>query len=203
MTPTTGIDQVTIFTARVEVRDPDGDAVSVTASSICPSPKDSPVNLNGGVGFVSLKADGQCGARLAFTASDAKGATARAEVSAERRGLGGTFRLALGEDFYSQPNYSIVLTQSGTLVTGTLSDYPRSGIMDLQTPGSIDESGDFQLRFRVQTDPEEFVLVGQVVGSTTYSLADVLIATGRIVKGRHAGRAFKIWQPGLFLAPGS
>ena len=132
MTPTLGIDQVTTFTARVEVKDPDGDPVSVTLLSLWQFPKGTPVELNGGVGVVSFKTIDRCGPVLTFTATDSKGATARAEASAEHRGLAGTFRLTIGDDFYSQPYYAITLAQSGTGATGTLSDYPRTGVMDLR-----------------------------------------------------------------------
>jgi hypothetical protein len=203
ITPSIGIDQVTTFTARVEVKDPDGDPVMVTLTSICPFQKDTPVELNGGVGVVSIKPVEKCGPTLSFTATDRKGATARADVAAEHRGLTGSFRLVIGDGFYTEPRYSITLAQSGTLVTGTLSDYPRSGVMDLQTPGSIDENGRFQLRFRVQTDPEEFVLSGELIASNEISLGDRVMATGRVVSGRHAGRAFTIWVPAYALSPGS
>ena len=61
MTPTLGIDQVTTFTARVEVKDPDGDPVSVTLLSLWQFPKGTPVELNGGVGVVSFKTIDGCG----------------------------------------------------------------------------------------------------------------------------------------------
>jgi Big-like domain-containing protein len=203
ITPSVGIDQVTTFTARVEVKDPDGDPVAVTLTSLCPFQKDTPVELNGGVGIVSFKPVEKCGPTLSFTATDSKGATARADVSAEHRGLTGSFRLVIGDDFYSEPRYAITLAQSGTLVTGTLSDYPRSGVMDLQTPGSIDENGRFRLRFRVQTDTDEFVLSGELIAAIQISFGDVAIATGQVVSGRHAGRRFKIWVPAYALAPRS
>ena len=201
ITPSIGIDQVTTFTARVEVTDPDGDLVMLTLTSLCPFQKDTPVELNGGVGVVSVKPVEKCGPRLSFMATDSKGATARADVSAEHRGLTGSFRLVIGDGFYSEPHYSTTLTQSGTLVTGTLSDYPRSGVMDSQTPGSIDENGRFRLRFRVQTDPEEFVLSGELIASNEISLGDRVMATGHVVSGRHAGRAFTIWVPAYALSP--
>ena len=203
MTPTLGIDQVTTFTARVEVKDPDGDPVSVTLLSLCQFPKDTPVELSGGVGVVSFKTIDRCGPVLTFTATDSKGATARAEASAEHRGLAGTFRLTIGDGFYSEPYYAITLAQSGTVVTGTLSDYPRTGVMDLQTPGTVDENGRFRLRFRVQTDTDEFVLSGELIASTGISFGDVAIARGQVVSGRHAGRPFRIWVPAYALAPGS
>jgi hypothetical protein len=186
--------------ARVEVKDPDGDPVSVTLSSLCPFPKDTPVELNSGVGVVSFKTIDKCGPVLTFTATDSKGATARAEASAEHRGLAGTFRLTIGDDFYSQPYYSITLAQSGTVVTGTLSDYPRTGVMDLQTPGTVDENGRLRLRFRVQTDSDEFVLAGQLIASARLSIGDIAIATGQVVSGRHAGRPFKIGLPAYALS---
>ena len=203
ITPSIGIDQVTTFTARVEVKDPDGDPVVVALTSICPFQKDTPVELNGGVGVVSFKPVEKCGPTLSFVATDSKGATARADVSAEHRGLTGSFRLVIGQGFYSEPHYSITLAQAGTLVTGTISDYPRSGVMDLQTPGSIDENGGFRLRFRVQTDPEEFVLAGELITSNEVSLGDRMMATGHVVSGRHAGRAFTIWVAAYALSPGS
>jgi hypothetical protein len=173
--------------------------VSVTLSALCQFPKDTPVELNGGVGVVFFETNDKCGPVLAFAATDSKGATARAEASAEHRGLAGTFRLTIGDDFYSQPYYSITLAQSGTVVTGTLSDYPRTGVTDLQTPGTVDENGRFRLRFRVQT---EFVLAGQLTASMRVSFGDIAIATGQVVSGRHAGRPFKIWLPAYALAPG-
>jgi hypothetical protein len=167
-----------------------------------PVSKDTPVELNDGVGAVSFKTVGRCGPVLTFTATDSKGATAGAEASAERRGLGGSFRLTIGDDFYGQPYYSITLAQSGTVLTGTLSDYPRTGVMDLQSPGTVDEDGRFRLRFRVQTDTDEFVLSGQSIASMGISLGDMAIATGQVVSGRHAGRRFKICVPAYALAPG-
>ena len=71
----------------------------------------------------------------------------------------------------------------------------------LPTPGSIDENGRFRLRFRVQTDPEEFVLSGELIASNEISLGDRVMATGRVVSGRHAGRAFTIWVPAYALSP--
>jgi hypothetical protein len=203
MTPTLGIDHVTTFTARVEVKDPDGDPVSVTLRSLCQFPTDTPVELNGGVGVVSFKTIDRCAPRLTFTATDSKGASAPAEASAERRGLAGTFRLAIGDDVYGPPYYFISLAQSGPVVTGTLRDDGRTGVMDLQTPGTVDENGRFRLRFRVQTDTDEFVLSGELIASTGIYFGDVAIATGQVVSGRHAGRRFRIWQPAYALAPGS
>lgn len=111
ITPPSGIDHLTTFSARVEVTDPDREEVALTVWG-CDFPKDTPVVLNGGAAVLSFKTNWQCGS-LVLAATDARGASTRTQASAEHMGLGGRFRLVIGEGFYGSPFFMLNLVQSG------------------------------------------------------------------------------------------
>ena len=136
-TPTSGIDQLTTFTARIDVRDPDNDRVALTVWAPCRSLNDTPLVLNDGVAVLSFVSDWKCSGFM-FTAIDARGASTRVFPEPDHRGLDGPFRIVLGEDFYSRPVFFTTLTQSRTAVTGTVHG-ERSGTIDPGDPGTIDE----------------------------------------------------------------
>jgi hypothetical protein len=198
ITPATGIDELTTFTARIEVKDPDGDRVSLTASRGCDNLTDTAVDLSGGVGLVSFKSRWNCGPWLTLTATDARGSSTRAQAAAEHKGLGGPLRLVLGDDFYSQPVFWMTLTQSATIVTGTIHDIGHTGTTDPQDPGTIDDEGRFRVRFRIQGDPDDLILAGQLIAPRGGLLDDTVIAVGQVVGKRHAGRAFKLWHEAVY-----
>ena len=143
---------------------------------------------------ITFKSTWKCGAFLQFTATDARGLTARADASASHRGLGGPLRLALGEDFYSQPTFWTTLTQAGGAVTGTINDGWHRGGVDPQDPGIVDEEGRFRVRYRIESDPDDLIIAGQLIAPRGGPLETNVIAVGQVVGRRHAGRAFRLWH---------
>ena len=201
ITPATGIDELTTFTARVEVKDPDGDRVSLTAFGLCGVyPKDTPLELTGGVAVITFKSTWRCGAFLRFTATDARGLSTATEASASNRGLGGPLRLALGEDFYAQPTFWTTLTQTGGAVTGTINDGWHRGEVDPREPGTVDEQGRFRVRYRLEGDPDDLIIAGELIAPRGSTMERNVIAVGQVVGQRHTGRAFRLWHEGSYSA---
>jgi len=87
ITPTSGIDQLTTFNVRVEVRDPDGD--QVTLKLIGCFLDDVPAVLDNGVANLSFKTNEKCGLEMIATATDSKWARTRATLPYRHIGLGG------------------------------------------------------------------------------------------------------------------
>ena len=195
ITPDTGIDDLTTFTARVEVKDADGDRVTLTASGLCDTfPRDTPIELNAGVALITFKTTWKCGPSLRLTATDTRGSSTSKDVSATHKGLGGNLKLVLGQGFYDQPTYWVNLTHTGTAVTGTIRDSFNGGAIDPQEPGTVDEAGRFRLRFKFPSDPDDLVIAGQLTAPRGGLLETNVIASGQVVGRRHGGRIFQLWH---------
>ena len=193
VSPAFGIDEVTTFTLRAEVRDPDGDPVAARLIG-CPFGQDVPLTLENGVATLSFKSSRSCQSTLTIAASDGRGGSAQTTIPFEHTALRGPFRLVMGDNFYDQPFFYLMLEQNGGLVTGTLRDTrDHSGITDPQEPGVVDASGRFTLRFKVPSEGD-LVVTGQVTSAETNLFKDVTVGTGSIVQGLYAGRTFKLWR---------
>jgi hypothetical protein len=194
VSPQSGIDGWTTYTVEVRVTDPDSDPVALLYRRCNIVPEDTPLQLNNGVGRLSFKADSRCGALVTLTGVDARGASTRIFASAEHMGLGGSFRLVIGEGVYTQPHFYITLTQSDASVTGTIRDGDKQGAIDAAEPGHIEEDGQFRLRFKIPSEPADLILSGRVMRPLGGPFGDTMIASGHVVGGRYTGRVFQIWQ---------
>jgi hypothetical protein len=194
VTPPSGIDHLTTFTARVEVSDADGDQVALTVWG-CDFPKDTPVVLQGGAAVLSFKTAWRTCGSLVLTATDVRGASTRAQALVEHMGLGGRFRLVIGEGFYSKPYFFLDLDQSEHRVTGTIVDnHEHPGSTDPHEPGTIDEEGRFRLRFKIRSEPDDLMLAGQLIAPRKGPFADNVVGVGRVIGRRYAGRTFQLWN---------
>lgn len=211
--PALGIDEVTTFTLRVEVADPEGDPVSLTMSG-CPVSINArgdvvdfgqphPVTLRDGAATISFTATSQCPSAITLRATDSRGATTETAVSFAHTRVGGYYRLVLGDDFDGHPYFIVDLHQTGAAITGTIHQPAhvggRNGRIDPNRPGSIDAAG----RFRVAFDIASFGALsirGQVVSADDLQqLAnDVLVGSGSVIDGPYAGRSFTLWREAAF-----
>ena len=197
VTPSWGVDDLTTFTARVEVLDPDLDRVTLSASG-CGSSGETPVPVAGGVALLSFRTSWRCGSFVA-TATDERGATTRSVNQVEHVGLGGPLRLVIGEGFYSRPFFMVNLAQSGSRVTGGIIDlsHPvdaRHGAIDPAEPGTIDEHGRFRLRFKIASEPGDLSLAGQLIAPRGGIFDDKLVGVGHVIGIRYEGRTFQLWH---------
>jgi hypothetical protein len=191
--PALGIDELTTFAVRVEVRDPDADQVSLKVSG-CSFGQDAPVTLENGAATLSFTADRTCGSSFSLTATDARGAAAQTAVSFQHTSLRGPYRLVVGQGFYDQPYFLIMLDQSRAVVTGTIRDsHGDRGTTDPQEPGVIDAEGRFRLRFTIESE-DDLNVAGQVISAEFSLWNDVLVGTGTVIDGLHAGRTFQLWR---------
>ena len=191
--PTLGIRDLTTFTFGIDVRDPDGDPVALTVSG-CSFGSEAPIVLENGSATLSFKADRKCGYALALKATDAKGALTQASVAFQATDLNDTFRLVIGDDFYGQPYFFVNLTQTGTVLTGTIRDeHEHQGTTDPGGPGTIDAEGRFRLRFKFGSD-DDLIVTGQVVSASRDVFNDVTVATGAVTSTANRGRTFKLWH---------
>lgn len=201
VTPEFGVSQVTTFTARVEVTDPDGDPVS--ASRRCPTSVETPLPLTNGVTTISFKAGPPdlCGSFQLF-ATDARGAQSETRVGTSSFGMDGSFRLVIGTvTDWRRPVteeygvFGLSLRQRGTEITGMIIDSHHRGTVDAAAPGSIDADGRFQIRFKIEGD---FELSGELTGAVRDLKEDKLVGVG-VVKGpRYAGKTFQLWVPSAY-----
>lgn len=193
VSPALGIDDVTTFTVRVEVRDPDGDPVALRAHG-CSLGQGNDVLLQNGAATVSFQGSRLCGSTITFIATDPGNLTAIVPVPFQHTSLRGWYRLVLGEGFYDDPHFYVDLTQSGTVVTGTIRDLRgHSGVVDPQEPGTIDAAGSFRIRFKIQSEGD-LLVTGRVTSADFSLFQDTVVATGTITDGPYVGRAFKIWR---------
>jgi len=197
VSPSVGIYDVTTFTVRVEVRDPDGDPVSLKMSG-CPRDQDVPIPLESGATTVSFIATGACASPLRFTATDARGAASETPVSFQTFRMKGAFRFVLGEGIYAQPAYGAVLNQSGSVITGTIHDFRgHYGSTDPHEPGTIDADGRFRIRFKIQSEAD-LLLSGQVTSAITTFFDYVLVGRGTVLADAFAGRSFELWHEAMY-----
>lgn len=193
VSPALGIEDVTTFTVRVEARDPDSDPVSLTASG-CSLGTSQPVVLDNGAATVSFRKTRGCVSSITLSATDGRGGSAQTTVTVQSTALRGPFRLVVGEGFYERPYFYLMLEQNGAAVSGTvLDDRQHPGVIDAHEPGTIDAAGLFRLRLKIQSEGD-LVVVGQVTSGELNLFKDVVVASGTITEGLHAGRAFKLWR---------
>lgn len=191
VTPARGVIQLTTFTARLEVRDPDGDRVEVKVRGC--GLDDEAVALTNGVGNVSFKPAVSCS--LTVTATDNRGATARAFPSVGGFGLSGPFQLRIGTHGVGKPRvdsgtFHVDLIQAGATVAGTIWDYgDHRGITDPAEPGQIDAEGRFRIRFKLEGD---FTLAGQLTWAHGSLFENVTVASGVVTGARYAGKTFSL-----------
>lgn len=198
ITPALGIDDVTTFSLRVDVRDLDGDAVSLQASG-CSLGDETPVALDGGVATIAFQSSRNCGSTIVLAAMDVRGNTANVAVPFQHTRFENWYRLVIGDGFYDQPHFYVTLQQSGATITGTIRDSRNdTGVIDQQDPGTVDAEGRFRLRFKIQSE-EDLEIAGQVISTGNNNLSnDVVVATGTVTSPRFAGRTFKLWREAQF-----
>jgi len=186
-------DDVTTLTITVEVRDPDGDAVSLRASG-CTIGTDVLIPVVNGVATISFVPDASCSWSTSLTATDSRGAVAEVTVPIQHTRFRGWYRLVIGTGFYDTPSYSVNLEQSGTAITGTIRDTRgHSGTVDPHQPGTIDAEGRFHLRFKIQSE-EDLEISGRIISPDRSVFDDVVIATGVVTSGGLAGRTLRVWR---------
>jgi len=199
VTPALGIEGVTAFRVPVEVGDPDGDAVTLTMSG-CPSGTATQVVVpqNGRL-ELTFKADRRCFSSVKVTATDSKGAAVERTAAFAHTSLNGPRRLVIGEGFYTQPGFTVTLTQAETLITGTISDmkaFGHKGAIDPNDPGTIDAEGRFRLHFKI--DGDDIVVTGQVQSAEFNLVNDVLVASCRVIGGVYSGRPCQLWNEATY-----
>lgn len=134
--PALGIDDLTTMTVMVDVRDPDGDAVSLRASG-CTLGTDVPVPLTNGVATIAFVPNASCSWSITLNAADSRGAGQQATVPIQHTRFSRWYRLVIGEGFYDTPFYYVNLEQSGTSITGTIRDIRgHAGTVDPPQPGN-------------------------------------------------------------------
>lgn len=183
--PSLGVQDLTTFTAHVEARDPDADPLSVSWSS----PLLGTVGTNADLSFKS-----NVGSPLTVTVTDSKGASASAKVHVVVADLNWYYDGYFGNDGHGF-DFSMHLTRTGTIVTGTFTDYTdhrHQGIVDPAGPGQIDAEGRFRIRFKLGS-VGDFTLVGQLVPHDQ-PFPDQFFSnwrgTGFVTGGQFDGRSF-------------
>src|SRR5688572_2414593 len=86
VTPAVGIDAVTTFRVPVEVRDPDGDAVTLSVTG-CAVGVNTPVELRNGLVDLAFKTDRRCRTSIKFKATDARSASVEQSVAVQHMSL--------------------------------------------------------------------------------------------------------------------
>ena len=198
ITPPLGIEGVTTFRVPIEIRDPDGDAVTLTMSG-CPHGVTTQAVAQADRAELSFKADRLCGSSLKIIATDNRSAATEQSAVFQHTSLNGPRRLVIGEGFYTQPNFTVTLTQAETLITGTISDskpFGHKGTIDPADPGAIDHEGRFRLHFKI--DGDDIVVTGQVQSAESNYVSDVLVASCRVVGGVYAGRPCQLWNEAVY-----
>lgn len=193
--PALAIDELTTIRVPIDVRDPDGDAVTLSVSG-CPAGQTTPVTLmNGALEFSPTR---NCASTLTVTATDARGAAAQASVSYSHTSLRGWYRLVVGDRFYDSPFFFANMEQTGAIITGTIRDIRgHEGQVDPHEPGTIDAAGRFRVRFKIQSEGD-LLVAGQVISADLSVFNDVVVATGVVIDGLYAGRAFQLWREAQF-----
>jgi hypothetical protein len=193
ISPALGIDEVTTFTVRADVRDPDGDQVSLRMLG-CPFGQEVPLTVENGIATLAFTSTRLCASNLTLAASDGRGGSSQITIPFAHTALRGPFRLVLGDAFYDAPFFSLLLEQNGSVVTGTVRDHRyHAGVIDPQEPGTVDAAGRFHLRFKIPSEGD-LVVTGQVTSADFSLFSDVTVASGSVIDGPYAGRAFKLWR---------
>lgn len=169
VSPAFGVAGLTTFAMTTSGSDPDGDTVSFEWDF-----GDGTRN----VGPAFSKTYGSAGAAtVRVTASDGKGGTATDSRTITIGSLTGTWVGTVTIDAGTAAAATLVLTQSGGVVTGTMTLAGFNGRTDPAQPGRIDASGSFDLRMKV--DP-----------FTDFNLRGTMDATGRRISGGTFGSGF-------------
>jgi hypothetical protein len=193
VSPSLGVQDLTTFTAHVEARDPDADPFSISWSS----PVLGTVGTNADLSFKS-----SVGSPLTVTVTDSKGASASAKVQVVVADLNRDYDGYFGKDGHGF-DFSMHLTRTGTVVTGTftdLTDHGHEGIVDPAGPGQIDAEGRFRIRFKLGS-VGDFTVVGQLVPNDR-PVPDPFLSnwkgTGFVTGGQFAGRSFTFGEHNPF-----
>lgn len=188
VTPSIGFDEATQFTAHVEARDPDGDSLSVAWTN----PLGIVVSEQRDFSFVRRGQSPAIGSPLSVAVTDGKGGRATARVDFVAVAFTGSFDGAIGE----KGGFSLVLTQNGNVVTGTIFEHSHVGVMDPAEPGHVNPDGSFRLRFKLESLPD-LTFVGTLVrcGSSGEGCLPRFpnrsyIAVGQLRGGRFDGESF-------------
>ena len=196
VSPGFGVEQLTTFTARIEVNDPDGDGVTLTGR-YCGVVNESPIPLTAGVGTISSTPPAQSCGGFQLTATDTRGARTEQWVSFHAIGLSVPYDLFIGtprpgEEVGNEAHFGGWLKQYGTVVTGVISEAAGSGVVDPETPGTIDATGRFKIRFTIG-NTDDLEITGQLNGVTTGdTFRDLVIGGGTVTGPRFGGKAFQL-----------
>ena len=195
VSPGLGIEQLTTFTARIEVNDPDGDGVTLTGR-YCGVVNESPIPLTAGVGTISSTPPADNCGGFQLTATDTRGARTEQWVGFRAVGLSVTYDLFIGtprpgEEIGNEASFGGWLKQVGTVVTGVISEAAGSGVVDPEAPGTIDATGRFRIRFKIG-NTDDLEITGQLNGVSTDAFRDLVIGEGTVTGPRFAGKAFQL-----------
>lgn len=138
VTPDHGMAYLTTFIAQARAQDADGEAVTYHwdfgDGSTAAGPSVSKIYVRGGLSTLSL------------TVSDAKGGLSWAARTVTVKSLSGAWR------GFQTPaalhHFSLALTQTDSVVTGTYADELGAGRLDPAEPGHVNLDGRFELRVK-------------------------------------------------------
>ena len=169
VSPAFGIAGLTSFAMTTSGSDPDGDPVTFEWDF------GDGTRGNGTAFSKTYTSSGVATVRV--TASDGKGGTATDSRTATVGSMTGTWVGTLTINAGQAAPATMVLTQSGGVVTGTMVLSGFNGRTDPAQPGRIDASGSFDLRMKV--DP-----------FSDFNLRGTMDATGRRISGGAFGSGF-------------
>ncbi len=169
VSPAFGIAGLTSFAMTTSGSDPDGDPVTFEW--------DFGDGTRGAGTAFSKTYTGSGVATVRVTASDGKGGAASDSRTATIGNMTGTWAGTVTINAGQAAAATMILTQSGGVVTGTMVLSGFSGRTDPAQPGRIDASGAFDLRMKV--DP-----------FTDFNLRGTMDATGRRISGGAFGSGF-------------
>jgi hypothetical protein len=186
--PQVGVKDLTTFTARAVVTDPDGDPLMISWSA----PTGGTVATSSTFSFRG----GDFTGPLTVMANDGRGGTGTATVFFSAADLNAFF------DGYFGPRrdvlFSMRLSRSGGALTGTQFTVIgpgavwRQGSFDPAEPARIDADGRF--RFRVKMESDGFALEGRLEsypeGGISGEFLSTYVAKGRVIGGEFAGQSF-------------
>lgn len=169
VTPGFGIASLTTFALTTSGSDPDGDAVTFEW--------DFGDGTRGSGAAFSKTYSGGGVATIRVTASDGKGGTATDSRTVTVGSMTGTWVGTVTINAGQVAPATLTLTQTGGVVTGTMTLSGFAGRTDPAQPGRLDSAGTFDLRMKV--DP-----------FTDFNLRGTMDATGRRISGGAFGSGF-------------
>jgi hypothetical protein len=185
--PSVGVKDLTTFTARAEVIDPDADPVTISWSA----PGRGVVATGSTLSFRG----GEFSGPLTVTATDSRGATATASIPFSAPDLGAFFDGYFGGR--RDVLFSMRLSRTGELLSGTFTiigpgNQWRYGSLDPAEPCRITADGAFHIRVKAGSD--DFILQGRLEaypeGGITAEFLSNYVGKGRVIGGPYAGQAF-------------